>query len=94
MDTSPSSLTKEELQEAFDALYEESIKMAERNMEFKNSLKIVILEKEVIEQRVTSVENEVASLQEELKINTSLKEELAREKEENIKPLKEKVDST
>lgn len=94
MDTSPSSLTKEELQEAFDALYEESIKMAERNMKFKNSLKIVILEKEVIEQRVTSVENEVASLQEELKINTSLKEELAREKEENIKPLKEKVDST
>lgn len=51
-------------------------------MEFKSSLKKVSFE-EALEQRLTVIENEVASLQEERKINTNLKEELARQKKEN-----------
>lgn len=52
MDNSPLFYTREELeelQEAFEALYEESIKMAKRNKELMDSLKKVTLEKESIE---------------------------------------------
>lgn len=50
------------------------------------------MEKEAREQRLTYVENEVASLQDERKINLCLKEELPRKKEENTKLVKEKED--
>lgn len=92
MHYSPSSHSREEfeeLQEVIEALYEESIKMVKRNMELKSSIKKVILE-EALDQRVASMENKVVSPYEERKINTSLKEELARQKEENTKLLKEK----
>lgn len=81
MDNSSSTYSREEfkeLQDAFEALYEESIKLAKRNMELKDSLKKVTLEKEALEQRVVSMKNEVASLHEERKINTCLKEEITR----------------
>lgn len=67
MDNSPSSY-----QETFKALYGESIKMAKKNMELKNSIQKVTLEKEALKKRVTSMENEM----------TSLQKELARQKEE------------
>lgn len=46
MDNSPASHIREELQEAFNVLYEESMKMKKRNMKFKNSFKKVTLENE------------------------------------------------
>lgn len=75
---------------AFNALYGESMKIAQRNMELKNSIKKVTLEKEALMQRVASMENEVASLQEQRKINASLKEDLVRQKDEHTMFLKEK----
>lgn len=41
---------------------------------------------------MASMENQVASLQKERTINTSLKDDLARQKEENIRLFNEKED--
>lgn len=48
--------------------------MAKRNVKHKSSLKKVTLERKALKQRVTSMRNEVASLQDERIINTSFKE--------------------
>lgn len=52
MNNSPSSYTREELKEAFEALYTESIKMTKRNMMLKNSLKNVTLEEVTLELKI------------------------------------------
>lgn len=53
-------------------------------MELKNSCKKLTLEKEAIKQRMASTENEVTSLQEEMNIDTSLKEELTSKRKETL----------
>lgn len=90
MDNSPLRFVMEE-QVIFSALYKESIKMTKRKNELKDLLKKVILE-EAIEQRVASMEIDVTSLQDDQWINTSLNDDLARQKNEYTKIHKEKVD--
>lgn len=51
MDTSPSSYSRdecEELQVAFEVLYEESLNMAKKNIKLKNSLHNVNFENEAL----------------------------------------------
>lgn len=74
---------------SFEALYEKSLKMAKRNMEFNSSSNKTTLEKDALKQRVTSMKNEVASLKEERMI-IRLKEKLVRQKEKYTRLLKEK----
>lgn len=50
MDNSPSSQRREELQEAFEALYDESLKLAKRDKELKESLKKTTFKKEALVQ--------------------------------------------
>lgn len=66
IDNSSSSFSQEEFeepQEAFEALYKESIKMAKGNWELKDLLNKVALEKETLEQKMTLMETKLASLQ-------------------------------
>lgn len=77
MGNSPLRFTMEELQVVFNVSYKESIKMTKRKNELEDLLKKVILE-EAIKQRVASMENDIALLQDEEQMNTSLNKDLAR----------------
>lgn len=55
--------TREELQEAFDALFEESLMIATRDKEVNESLKKLTLEKEAVELEIVQKEIKMASLQ-------------------------------
>lgn len=65
------------------------MKMAKRNKELKALIKEVISE-EALVQEVALMENNVASLQEENKINANLKQEPAWRKNEHTMIIKEK----
>lgn len=77
---------------AYNVLYGLSMKMAKRNKELKALIKEVISEEEALVQKVASMENNVASLQEENKINANLKQEPAWQKNEHTLIIKEKKD--
>lgn len=77
MGNSPLRFTMEELQVVFNVSYKESIKMTKRKNELEDLLKKVILE-EAIKQRVASMENDIALLQDEKQMNTSLNKDLSR----------------
>lgn len=83
MNTSPSSYSREEfeeLQTVFEALYAESLKVTERNMQLKENIKKVTLEKMPLAHRVARMDNKLASLQKKRVINTRLGEDLGRQK--------------
>lgn len=84
----------DELQVQYGQLLQLATKLSKRNKELKDALKEVFLENEALEQKVASMEIEVASLQEERKANSSLKEDLARQQEEHTMLLKENEDLT
>lgn len=50
MDISPLSFLREELQETFNVLFEEFVKIVKRNKELQKSLKEVTFKKEVLKQ--------------------------------------------
>lgn len=62
MDLSPLSITIDELQENFEAVCEASFKMTQQYKALKALFKKVTLEKEALETKVATLENEVASL--------------------------------
>lgn len=73
MDNSPLSSTMEELYMTYNVLYELSMKMAKRNKELKALIKEVFSDEEALVEKVASTKNNVASLQEEMKINVNLR---------------------